>query len=101
MRYANRLNAFEREAAHAAIRNRVIQPVLPNDGQAQQQQQLINGEIQIAQINEHHLQLQSFDRGVIATVTVKFEEKLSKNECDKNCRSKSHFSTGGNLLKIC
>ena len=64
MRYANRLNAFEREAAHAAIRNRVIQPVLPNNGQAQQQQQLINGEIEIAQINEHHLQLQNFDRGV-------------------------------------
>ena len=64
MRYANRLNAFEREAAHAAIRNRVIQPVLPNNGQAQQQKQLINGENKIAQINEHHLQLQNFDRGV-------------------------------------
>ena len=64
MRYANRLNAFEREAAHAAIRNRIIQPVLPNNGQAQQQQQLINGEIEIAQINEHHLQLQNFDRGL-------------------------------------
>ena len=36
---------------------------------------------------------------LIATVFVK--EKLSKYECDKNCRSKSHFSTVWNLLKIC
>ena len=38
---------------------------------------------------------------LIAAVIAKFKEKLSKYECDKNCRSKSHFSTVGNfkLLK--
>ena len=38
---------------------------------------------------------------LIATVIVTFEKKLSKYERDKNCQSKSHFSTVGNLLKIC
>ena len=54
MRYANRLNAFEREAAHAAIRNRIIQPVLSNNGQAQQydedQREAVGNQAQAQQI---------------------------------------------------
>ena len=63
MRYANRLNAFEREAVYAAIQNRVMQPVVPNNEPAQQQQ-LINGEIQFAQVNGRHLQPHIVDRGL-------------------------------------
>ena len=63
MRYANRLNAFEREAVHSAIQNRVMQPVVPNNKPAQQQQ-LINREIQFAQVNGRHLQPQIVDRGL-------------------------------------
>ena len=59
-RYANRLNALEREAVHMGIRNRVIQSVIRNN-EPDQQQQLINGEIQMAQVNGCHLRPQIFD----------------------------------------
>ena len=40
------------------------QPVLLKNGQAEQQHQLINNEIQIAQTDQHYLQLQTFDCGI-------------------------------------